>query len=602
LLFKSKNIFVMKKHLMIFPALGCLLILASGCTKLLDVKPLNQITSDAVWKDASLMQAYVNNIYRGLGFGEFNSTSGLSDLDDESVWTNGAHAVVQSTITSSNRDVFGGSRFNYLDWGSLYSYIRQCNVFLTETTGSSVDTAQLNRMKGEVYFLRAYFYQNLMRTYGGVPLITKVYGLDDSTAIARNTFAETITFIVDNCDSAAALLPLSYSGDNLGRATRGAAMALKSRVLLYAASDLYNLDPSGIPELGYPNASASDRHARWEAAQEAAKAVMDLGIYHLYDADPAPGDSTAENYSNLFLSKTNDEVILSRFASVNNKAPNVGLWFSPNGYDGYGENSPIQQMVDAYEMRDGSKFSWNNPAEAAHPYQNRDPRFYATIFYDGARWIKRHSDAASFDPVGIIQTFKTITLPDGSTLPGIDTRNGPVENWNGSYSNYYLRKFVDPSNDFLSASQEIPWPFMRYAEILLNYAEASIELGQYQVARDALNQIRRRAGMPEFGPSLTGDQLMSEYRNERRVELAFECQRFFDIRRWMIAPKVMNEDAQGIEIAVKGKDRADRSTYYDYRYKVIDIQPRHWDDKMYFLPIAFDEMQRNPKLIQNPGF
>jgi len=117
-----------------------------------------------------------------------------------------------------------------------------------------------------------------------------------------------------------------------------------------------------------------------------------------------------------------------------------------------------------------------------------------------------------------------------------------------------------------------------------------------------LNKIRRRAGMPEFTSAVSGAELKEEYRNERKIELAFEEHRFFDIRRWMIAPEVMNEDAKGIEISVKGTDRADRSTYHDYQYKVIDIQIRHWDNKMYFIPITFDEMKRNPLLIQAPGF
>ncbi|HEU4554535.1 MAG TPA: RagB/SusD family nutrient uptake outer membrane protein [Chitinophaga sp.] len=589
----------MKKQLIILSifisAFGGLI----GCTSL-DVTPLNQFTSASVWKDATLMQAYVTNIYTFIGYGEFNSTSGLSVLDDEAMWTNGATPIVQSTITSSNLDILGGSRFNYLLWDNLYSGIRQCNDFLENSASSPVaGQPMVQRMRGEAYFLRGYLYHNLMRVNGGIPLITKVYGLKDSTAIARNTFEETVNFIVRDADSAAALLPTVYTGADVGRATKGAALALKSRVLLYAASDLYNINPSHMPETGY---TGGDRQARWTAARDAAKAVMDLGIYKLFAADPAPGDSTAANYANLFLSKTNEEVIFSRFTSVNAGAPNVGLWFNPNGYHGYGENSPIQQMVDAYEMKDGSKFSWGNPVHAAHPYENRDPRFYATVFYDGAHWKKRTSDGEVFDPVGIIQAFKTLKLPDGSTLPGIDTRNGPIENWNGSYPNYYLRKFVDPNNDHRSVAQEIPWPFFRYAEILLNYAEACIELTQYQDARDALNQIRRRAGMPEFTAALTGVPLRDEYRNERRIELAFEEHRFFDIRRWMIAPQVMNENAKGIEISVQGTNRADRSTYHDYSYKVIDVQTRHWDDKMYFIPIQFAEMNRNPLLKQNPGF
>lgn len=589
----------MKKYLLILFAAITVTSAIVGCNKILDIKPSNQITSAAVWSDVSLMQAYVNNIYTFLGLGEFNSTSGLSSLGDEAMWTNGGGPIVQSTITSSNLDILGGSRFSYLLWGTLYSGIRQCNDFLANAVSTSVDQDKLKRLRGEAYFLRGYFYHNLMKVNGGVPLITKVYGLEDSTAIARSSFEETIDFIVNNADSAALLLPDSYSGDDLGRATKGAAMALKSRVLLYAASDLYNINPSHMPETGY---TSPDRQAHWTTARDAAKAVMDLHIYSLYKADPAPGDSTAENYANIFLTKTNEEIIFNRFTSINNGAPNVGLWFNPNGYHGYGENSPIQQMVDAYEMKDGTKFSWSNPVQAAHPYENRDPRFYATVFYDGAKWKQRTSDGQVYDPVGVVQAFKSLILPNGDTLPGIDTRNGPIENWNGSYPNYYLRKFVDPTNDHKSVAQEIPWPFFRYAEILLNYAEACIELGQEQEARDVLNQIRRRAGMPEFTAAVTGTELKDEYRNERRIELAFEEHRFFDVRRWMIAPQVMNENAGGIEITVRGTDRADRSTYYDYKYKIISVQNRKWDDKMYFLPIQFEEMKRNPLLKQNPGY
>src|SRR5690348_4423049 len=266
-----------------FLAIGItLFFLFEGCHKPLDLVPLDQITSESLWKDPDLMQAYVNNIYIGLGLGEFNSTSGLSDLSDESMWTNGAKAITQSTITSSNLDVFGGSRFNYLEWGYLYGYIQKCNVFLANSANwSGKDTGQVRRMRGEVYFLRGYFYHNLMRVYGGVPLVSKVYTLSDSFEIARASFAETVDFIVDDADSAAALLPLSYPADELGRATKGAAMALKSRVLLYAASDLYNVNPSGMPETGYTGVTATQRETRWKSAQAAAKAVMDLGIYHL---------------------------------------------------------------------------------------------------------------------------------------------------------------------------------------------------------------------------------------------------------------------------------------------------------------------------------
>jgi hypothetical protein len=583
-----------------------------GCDNVLSEKPLNSITGETVWSNSSLMQAYLNGIYQGMGEG-FEGVTMMSSMSDESMFTHnqGTFSVVQSNINPSNLKAFHNGRYKYLQWDNLYANIRKTNIFLKKTGDySGTDKAKVKIMRGQAYFLRAYFYHQLMRLYGGVPLITKVYSLQSKKITPpRNSFKETIDFIVADADSAEVLLPLSYSNEaNLGRATKGAAMALKSRVLLYASSDLYNVNPSGMPETGYTSATSSQRQERWKKDQVAAKAVIDLGIYHLYKANPASDDSTAKNYEDLFLSKDNSEIIMAHYFSLQQD----GLWggyAGPalgnglNGSDGYAGNTPLEQMVDSYEMKDGSKFSWKNPKEAAHPYQNRDPRFYATILYDGAHWRKRYEDGQKFDPYGIVQTFSTLILPDGSTLPGIDTRSGPIQNWNGSYTHYYLRKFIDPDVDYLKTQQvDVPWPYFRYAEILLNYAEASIELGQDGKARNVLNKIRKRVGMPKFGASLTGKKLMDEYRNERRVEMAFEEQRFYDIRRWMIAPQVMNQNGQGIEITVHGKSRPERSTYHNYQYKVINVQDRNWNDKMYFLPINLDEMNRNKNLVQNPGY
>src|SRR5699024_3187315 len=571
----------------------------------LDDKPLDQISGESVWQDPSLMRTNLNDIYIGMGTGLFNSTSGLSVLSDDAMWTNGAKKVMQAQITPDDMGLLGDAgRFNFLNWGELYSRIRQTNIFLQKTADySDDDKEQIERMRGQAYFLRAYFYMNLMRMFGGVPLIKKVYELDSKDFMPpRNSFKETISFIVENADSAAAYLPQSYTSEEVGRATKGAAMALKARVLLYGASDSYSENPSGMKETGYINSSNSEHYDSWKKAQKAAKEVIDLGNYHLYKANPGPEDSTAENYANIFLDQPNDEIIMAKHLNHNLNAPNVGMWQSPNGYEGWGENSPIQQLVDSYEMEDGTKFSWDNKNEAAHPYRNRDPRFYATILYDGAQWLERYSDLQDSDPEGIIQTVEKLSLPDGSTLPGLDTRDVPVQDWNGSYSGYYLRKFIDPTVDHKENEQEIPWPFFRYAEVLLNYAEASIELGEDSKARDAINKIRVRAGMPKLEQSVSGDELREKYRNERRIEMTAELQRFFDVRRWMIAPQVLDENAKGIKITVKGDSRSDRSSYHDYQYKPVDVRDRRWNNKLYFAPIPRREMNRNENLKQNPGY
>lgn len=584
------------------PSLTLLLLLgASGCNNILDVSPKDQFPEQAVFADPNLAQAFLNDTYRGMGHGLYEIM--LSSLTDETHFIHGygTDKVVQAVITPSDRGCLDDGRLAHYNWGPAYGRIRQANIFLSQIDQASFDDALKQRMKGEAYFLRAYFYHNLMRMYGGVPLISKVYGLNDNFDVARNSFQETVAFIAADADSAAALLPSSYSGADIGRATKGAALALKARVLLYAASDLYNVNPSGQPETGYT--TPQDRTALWRAAKNAAQAVIDLGTYSLFRPNPANAQEAAQNYGDLFLQQVSTEAIMSRyFLSTRDDGYNPGLYNGPNGYHTWGGNTPIQNLVDDYRMADGSKFDWNNPVEAAAPYANRDPRFYASIAYDGAPWRPRPDDVKDLDPVGMIQTFRALTLPDNSVVAGLDTRDSPIENWNGAYSGYYVRKFIDPTVNAQFLKEQVPWIFFRYAEVLLNYAEASIELNELNDAVSALNQIRVRAGMPPFSAALGQAALRDEYRNERRVEMAFEEQRFFDVRRWMIAPVPSSAPARGINISLSGSSRTDRSTWTNYRYAIDTVQTRAWNDRLYFMPIRLDELNRNTLLKQNPGY
>lgn len=576
----------------------------SACDgSIMDVGPRDQLSEVVVFTDPNLAIAVINDIYRGLGHGLNGTTLWAMEDDGHNTRNGGTMQHMQSNVTPSSLQDMGGVRFQHYRWQDLYASIRQVNVFMESIAASEIDPALKERLRGEAYFLRAYFYQNLLRIFGGVPIITRVYALDDDFQVTRNSFAETVDFIVASADSAASRLPLRHPPSDLGRATRGAALALKSRVLLYAASDLYQINPSGMPETGYTG--ARDRTAAWRAARDAARDVMDLGIYGLFRAEPGTGESPGQNYADIWLSGDHPEIILGRYFLASRGAtdiPNVGRYDGPNGYHNWGSNTPTQNLVDAYRMVDGSRFDWNNPIHAAAPYENRDPRFYASIHHDGASWVPRPPSAVQYDSVGIIQTFRQLTLPDGTIVPGLDTRQGPIEDWNGTYSGYYKRKSIDPAVDHQYVSQQVPWLFFRYAEILLNYAEAALELGEEGEAIRVINQVRHRAGMPPVEASLAGSTLRDEYRNERRIELVFEEHRYFDARRWMIAPRVFGENARGIEIMVRATNSHDRSTYHDYSYRVIDVQQRRWEDKMYFMPIHRDEMNRNPLLVQNPGY
>lgn len=575
-----------------------LVFYTTSCSQdFLNVEPEDRFGEEAVWRDPALVEAFVNEMYRGLNHGIRELM--LGSLTDESQFIHnyGSAQVVQANLTPADVGSFSRGDFDEFNWTQLYIRIRQINLFkqnIDEVPFNEQDAAWRDRMKGEVSFLNAYYYHNLVRLYGGVPLVKEAYELTSDFQMPRNPLAECIAYIVSECDAAAALLPEVYAsgGGDIGRATRGAALALKSRMLLYAASDLYN-DASYAGGYGNPEliSSPGDRMGKWQAAKDAAKAVMDMGLYSLQNT----GDPV-KDYTDLFLLKDSKEAIFSRYFIKSRGWEDgalPGLANGPNGYHNWGGNTPIQELVDDYEMTDGTKFDWNNPTHAGAPYENRDPRLAASILYDQAMWRPRPSDVKEMDPVGKVIIRRVETAP-GVYLPGLDTRDGPIEDWNGGYSGYYLRKFIDPSvvHEYAAAggNQEAPWHFFRLGEIMLNYAEACIELGQDDEAKTVLNQLRARAGMPDF--TETGDALMERYRNERRIELAFEQHRYFDIRRWMIAPQAMGRPANGIVIT---QPLAGPVTYVRNK-----VQDRAWADKMYWLPIDQTEMNRNTTLVQNP--
>ncbi|HWJ90060.1 MAG TPA: RagB/SusD family nutrient uptake outer membrane protein [Flavisolibacter sp.] len=584
------------------------LIAATSCKKdFLNVQPLDKFSDEAVWKDPALVQTFVNNIYLGIPHGFSNIM--MSSLVDETMYNAdfGSSNVTKSMLTPSDYGIFDegywtGNRQRGMNWSIVYKFIRAANIFFEKIDKVPFDNvADKNRLKGEVYFLRAYLYHNLVSMYGGVPIITKAYTLTDDFNAPRETFENSIKFISGQLDSAAALLPLVYAANDKGRATKGAALALKSRVLLYAASDLYNTNGAWAGNyahkelIGY---TGGDRNARWQAAKDAAKAVIDLGAYALYKPNPATPEEATKNYGDIFLSKETSEDIFVRYftpkVDENWDGYNPGLYNTPNGWHGWGSNTPIGQMVDAYEMNTGVPFDWSNPAMNTQPYKNRDPRFYASINYDGAVWRPRPKDVAGIDPIGIVQTGY-YEKPNGSLVPGLDTRNSPIEDWNGTYTGYFMRKFIDPTIDAQYTKQDLPWRYIRYTEVLLNYAEACLGLGQEAEAKQYINMIRRRAKMPDITES--GQALIDRYRNERRIELAFEDHRYFDVRRWMLAPAAY-ADAKGISI--RYKIDAAGTVISGPVYSVITAQTRNWNPRFYFFPIKLDEMNRNNKLIQNP--
>lgn len=578
----------------------CIMFVLGSCDQdVLNISPTDQISDETVWEDPALVDLYLADIYRRMHHGlDEVKLSSLTD-DTHFIHGYGTIEIVQGISSPSNIGAWGRGDLRQYRWDHLYSAIRQTNIVLANIDEANVSEDFRDNVKGEAHFLRAFFYHNLVRNYGGVPIITNVYELDDDMLVARNTFEESVNFVVEEADRAAALLPLESR--DLGRATRGAALALKSRILIHAASDLFD-DPIGPnPELtGYTSGS---QQARYQAAKDAAQAVMDLDIYSLFDRHPDP----ALNYEQIFIvNEDHEETIMNRYFLGSRDWQDRYLphqFNGPNGYRGWAGNTPLQSLVDAYEMADGSEFDWTefqngDPGYGDAPFENRDPRFYASILYDGAPWVTPPSFREPYDADGIIQTFEHVAV-GGEEIPGVDTRSGPIEDWNGGYSRYYLRKFIDPTMP-PQQRQETPWPVFRYGEILLNYAEACIGLEDEVEARRVINLIRDRAGMPDITDS--GQALIDRYQNERRIELFGEDHRYFDIRRWKTAPDKYH-DAQGVLITAEATDSRVRSTYSNFTYDpTLHVQDRKWNDSHYFAPIPFDEMNRNNLLVQNPGY
>lgn len=595
----------------------------------LTITPSDTFSEVDVWKDASLITAYVNNMYQGVFAYPYCISPFATFVDEAQFLNNWASDFNRCNISPDglgNWDLsWSMPHEKAFLWDRMFIVVQESNAFMEKIEKSPVaasNPALTNRLRGEVYFQRALAYHYLTSFYGGVPIADQVYSLDTASYyLPRNSYEECINYISTQLDSAAKLLPLVYVGDNannLGRATKGAALALKSRVLLYAASDLHNTT-SYAPGYSHPELIAyttGTREERWLKAKNAAKAVIDLGIYSLVNPDPGATADISANIQNYFLDKnmTSEDILFQKFIpeyvtklSWDEYPPNL-TWAS-GGYNGWGCINPLGNFVDSYEMKDGSSFSWNNPAEAANPYANRDARLAATVLYEGAPWMPRPASYISYDPFNQMQCGVVLNENSNLVIGGLDNNVGPVSGpQNNGNSGYYLRKFLDPTIvPSASTAQGIPFRHFRYAEVLLNYAEACIELGQDGEAQQYINMIRTRAGQPPVKE--TGDALRQRYRNERKIELSFENHRFFDVRRWLIGSEAY-KPVTGIRITyqvnssdnVKRYRKADGTYWSKPVYTPNIVEERSWKDHAYFFPIYRTEMNKNQKLIQNPGY
>lgn len=539
-----------------------LMILSSlfnpACTKdLLDKSPLDSFSDDAVWKDATLIELFVNNTYRVMPTGLTDRPLKLAGFTDEG-YRRGAG---NNFVNAGNMTPSQGGINEYWTNGrdcSFWVPITKCNIFLRKIDDAPVELTLKNRMIGEMKFLRAFAYFKLVSFYGGVPLITTPFELTDDFNKGRNTYDECMSFVIAELDEAAALLPLSYPDINKGRITKGAVLAAKSRALLYMASPLNN---------------PTNSNTKWQAAADAAKTVIDTKLYTLYP-----------KYADQFLraNSYNSESIWSRpynYSTSPELVSPLELYQYPNGYNGFAILHPYQNLVDEFEMVSG-KLPKDDPLyNPQNPYVNRDPRFYATILYDGAPFKGREVEAF---------------LPGGK-----DSNQGPITGFNATVTGYYVIKFCDTS---ITNPSEInqgnsPWIFFRYAEILLNYAEAMYFLGDENTCRQYINMIRSRPDVNMPPVTESGSSLLTRLQHEREIELVFEEHRWFDVRRWKIAPVVLNKLPKRMDV-VKNLSTGGKT----YTVNTMAEFKFVFTDKDYLLPIPQVEIDKNALLVQNPGY
>lgn len=553
------------------------LVWLSGCENL-DRELITDITERQLVTSYDFTLNRLNSLYTDIPAGY---------LQIDGAMTASATDEAEHTLETSDVQKFNNGAWNALDnpenlWANFYRGIRKANQFLVSTDSVNLDRfrldpapsaqttyqnrlADIKRWKYEARFLRAYFYFELVKRYGGVPLINEIYGVDDNfSTVKRNTLAECVQYITAECDSAARNLPLTYPATELGRATRGAALALKSRMLLYAASDLFNTPTwaGGYANPELISMGAGDRQARWKAAADAAKAVIDLA---------GTGYALHTNYRNLFItnSYTLPEIIFSWRNGASNEFERANY---PIGYDlGNSGTTPSQNLVDAYEMSNGTKFDWNNPVHAANPFANRDPRLGLNIVLNNTAYKGRPVEAwtGGRDGKGVVNATKT---------------------------GYYLKKYVNESlNLLLNNTSVYSWNLFRLAEIHLNYAEALNEASPGQAdIKTFVDRVRTRTGvaMPALPAGLSQTEMRERIRNERRVELAFEDHRGWDVRRWMQGPQTLGAPLRGVDITPK----ADGT----FSYMPVVVEIRVFEPKMYLYPIPQGELNVAKGLIQNP--
>ena len=570
-----------------------------SCEDVLDKAPLDRISEVSVWQDSKLADAYLTDVYARANFRHLSTSNTgiglIAAMADEMIQFAPWQEPNAAIATPMNSETLYAP-LNY--W--KYNEIRKLNIFIDKVGTSEVFEEEYKAKRvGEARWLRAYFYFNMAIRYGGVPLITVAQSLDDDQEtlfVSRNTEKEVYDFVDTEMTAIFNDLPDAHE-DEIGRASKWAAKALQSRSNLYAAS----IARFGKVELnGVVGIPSGDENSYWQKSYDASKELINNSHHALYNQYP---DDPMLNHKQLFVDEieNNPEVIFSeRYDAASSFGHSLSVTAVHADF-AFAWNSNFRPYLDIAE-----KFEFNDCTSGAIPrnqyatkewtmdelFHNRDPRFKAALLYNESDfWGKK----AYFHEKSIVngKEVKTGILPDGTPAKASDRafepRPKPLR------QGFLLRKFLDESSggQLEGGQSSEDYHIFRLGETYLNLAEAAFYLGKTDEALTALNAIRKRAGMPDK-TSIDEETI----RNERAVELVFEEHRFWDLRRWRIAEKVLNNTM------MKGLSFVYNHDTKKYKVSVKDAirSPREFLSHHYYYPLTLAKLSDNPNLVENPGY
>ncbi len=581
----------MKKYIYLLT----LILITSSCFDNLDKQP-DFISENLVFEDQNLTEAYIADLYERINFQPgtdvFMGIRGAAGAEYTGFgnWQPANGVATRQFIAETGPG-------NLDRW--LYTPIRDMNFLLEEIESSTTFSQEYITMKkAEVRFLRAFAYFEMVKTFGGVPLVLRLQDINEpieNLRVSRDKEEDVYDFIFNELEDILNDYSENKTGAN-GRADRYAVLMLQSRAMLYAASIARNGSVGLDGVVGIPS---SRQNEFFERSYNASKKIIDSGLFQLYDQNP----DRVQNYRNIFLDEGNDEIIFAEIFEPFIKGHDLDFMAFPAGFNAtWNSNWTVMyDFVELFDFIDGrsgkierSQFTNQNLWDIDDFFGKRDPRFRASVFYPETEFQGRkvffHSNTVYFEngerrvSTQEAQSFQTI---NGETFPGAAPQRNRIR------TGFKLRKRVDDSNTLPQAANSgQDYVIFRYAETLLNYAEAAYYLNRAGESLDAINQIRERAGMP-LHTQLDEEKI----RNERQVELCFEDHRYYDLVRWRIAHEVLSVRTAGMVYSY----HLDEDKYAITLRNAENLE-RVFEPRRYYLPFGFNRLAENANLVQNPGF